>query len=101
MTRSTTFFARAGAISTALIAFAIYMWTRPDLLADLPWVLLAIIAWLSEGVMYYYAMRVYAEQGKLRRRDASLVWLAWGGVMVFLVLLAVWAALAPAGIPRG
>lgn len=101
MTWATLLFLITSLCGTALILLLALAWSRPDLLPDVPWLALVAVAWVLEGVSWYYAIRVYGERGKLRPQDltiARILWMCGAAIIAGPVL---WGSLSQRGLPRG
>lgn len=100
MTRATLLFLLTSLFATALILLGALGWSRPDLIPDALWLALVAVAWLVEGVSWYYALRLYGERGKLRPQDCTVVSILWICGAAVISAAAVWASLSATGLPR-
>ncbi len=100
MTRVTVLFLLSSLFATALILLSALGWSRPDLIPDLPWFAIVVVAWLVEGVSWYYALRLYGERGKLGPQDRTMVGTLWICGVLAIAAAAVWASLSAEGLPR-
>jgi len=100
MSRDMRLYLATGLSSTAMILLLGLGWSRPDLLPDAPWLALASLAWLLEGISWYYALRAYKERRAVKGHDIALARALWIVVAMVIAYVILWVGFSEATLPR-